>query len=149
MVPKQNSSHRTKVGEKKGSCSPQKAELRLLKRIKMFATPNIAMSPLFLDKNAVNLLRQLFYFLTFWAISTLWPARWHHVGPNKPTLIYSLYEYSDPAVCDTKIAAGVLGPLRCPPAMPGHGPQHLGQGGLSRPSYQPSEARKFFFFQTE
>lgn len=42
-----------------------------------------------------------------------------HRGPNKYTLIYTLYEYSDTAVCDTEIAAGVLGPHRYPSAMPG------------------------------
>lgn len=57
----------------------------------------------------------------------------HHVGPNKRTLIYRLYEYSHTAVCDTEIAAGALGPRRYPGAMPGQKPLHLGQDGPSRP----------------
>ncbi len=57
----------------------------------------------------------------------------HHVGPNKHTLICTLYEYSDTAVCDTQIAAGVLGPHRYHSAMPGQKPLHLGQNRPSRP----------------
>lgn len=59
-------------------------------------------------------------------------------GPNKLTLICTLYEYSDTAVCDTEIAAGVLGPHRYPSAMPGQKPLHLGQGRPSRPWQVPS-----------
>lgn len=65
---------------------------------------------------------------TLWACLTA-----HHVGPNKHTLICPLYEYSDTAVCDTEIAAGVLGPHRYPSAMPGQKLLHLGQDRLSRP----------------
>lgn len=56
-----------------------------------------------------------------------------HVGPNKLPLIHALYEYSDTAVCDTEIAAGVLGPHRYPSAMPGQKTLHLGQDRPSRP----------------
>ncbi|TNN87297.1 hypothetical protein EYF80_002499 [Liparis tanakae] len=39
----------------------------------------------------------------------------------------------DTAVCDTEIAAGVLGPHRYPSAMPGQKTLHLGQDGPGRP----------------
>lgn len=78
-------------------------------------------------------------YMTSLATSTPW-ACWtvRHVGPNKHTLICALYEYSDTAVCDTEIAAGVFGPLRYPRAMPGQKPLHLGQDRPSRPWTTPN-----------
>lgn len=57
------------------------------------------------------------------------------------TLIFPLYEYSDTAVCDTEIAAGVLEPHRYTNAMPGQKLQHLGQDGLSRLWQAPESPR--------
>lgn len=95
MVPKQKLDQTITVAElntseKKGRCSPQssqKAELGLVKTIKMSGNPEFVKWPHFLDRNVNNLLL-FFFFLnfTFWGFSTLWPAWWNHVGPNNLTL---------------------------------------------------------------
>lgn len=85
-------------------------------------------------------IQELWEFSIHAAVGAVVPHLWltlacltaQHVGPNKHTLICTLYEYSDTAVCDTEIAAGVLGPHRYPSAMPGQKPLHLGQDRPSR-----------------
>lgn len=93
MVPKQKLDRTITVteqstGKKKGSCSAQrsqKAELRLVKTIKMFATPNFAMCPLFGDKNVLNLILQLFFFFLFGAFphfGLLGGIMWGQTSPH-------------------------------------------------------------------